>query len=381
MANTFASVAETRRNNFDFLRFFFALMVLFSHCFPLSTGSNAREPLWRMTHGNETFGAIAVAGFFAISGFLIANSWANSRGALRFAWRRASRIYPGLIVAILFTAFVVGPLAVSARPHLRVLARSAISAIYYVDEPTIRGAFASNPLPDGTNGSMWTIWYELMCYVMIGALGAAGILRRRALVLVALIAALALYVTADVASTGALGPRIHQFLSGKLAPLRAPRLFAYFLAGTCFWAYRSAIPKSGWTAIGAAVAIVLAQFCGSTVEHCLLPIFGVYLLFWFAFSEWIPLQGFGAKGDFSYGLYLYAWPVTQLLVLWTGAKLHPVLLFFLASICTLPLAAASWYVVESPFLRRRGGARQGAHARQTGDVPGPAGHLLATATG
>src|SRR5438105_5393931 len=130
MRSTFAAAGTSRSNNFDFLRFTLAVMVMFSHCYALAFGNNEREPLFRLTGGATRFGTLAVAGFFALSGFLIANSWMNSRGLFDFARRRVLRIYPALIVTTLITVFVVGLLATFGPFAIGGSARSAAVVIY-----------------------------------------------------------------------------------------------------------------------------------------------------------------------------------------------------------------------------------------------------------
>jgi len=86
---------DRRRNSFDALRFGLAVMVMFSHCYPLAGGRTAPDPFARFLGGAENLGSIAVAGFFAISGFLIASSWTHSRNSFDFAWRRVLKDLSG----------------------------------------------------------------------------------------------------------------------------------------------------------------------------------------------------------------------------------------------------------------------------------------------
>ena len=90
-------------NAFDFIRVVAALAVLYSHSFPLF---GLPEP----SHAGQTLGSLAVAIFFAVSGFLVCQSWLRDPDVYRFTLRRALRIMPGLIVAVAFTAFVAGAL-------------------------------------------------------------------------------------------------------------------------------------------------------------------------------------------------------------------------------------------------------------------------------
>src|SRR5947208_16947332 len=100
---------SSRANNFDWLRFLLAALVIFSHSYPLSGAGNQREPLFRLTRGQATFGEVAVDGFFIISGFLITWSWFNSASLRKFLWKRAGRIYPAFIVVLLITVAVFVP--------------------------------------------------------------------------------------------------------------------------------------------------------------------------------------------------------------------------------------------------------------------------------
>lgn len=97
---------HTRENNFDFLRFFAAALVLFAHSYPL-VGRREDEPLTVLT-GYEKGGSIAVGIFFVMSGYLIASSWLASSTPRSFLLKRALRIFPALIVAVLLTVFVLG---------------------------------------------------------------------------------------------------------------------------------------------------------------------------------------------------------------------------------------------------------------------------------
>jgi peptidoglycan/LPS O-acetylase OafA/YrhL len=226
-----------------------------------------------------------------------------------------------------------------------------------MDEPILPNVFATNPLSGSSNGSMWTIWYELWCYALVAVIGLLGILKRARLVFCCFLFMIAVYVTSDVVAMLPLQPgtvrQLKSFFSGTLANIRAPYLMMFFAAGCCFWAYKDRIPRGPGYAVAAVLGLIIACFAGRLAFHIALPVLGVYLLFWIAFNPSIPLQRFGANGDFSYGLYLYAWPVTQLLIYLAPVKWSPLLLFPATFACTLPLAIASWFLVERPFIQRK----------------------------
>jgi peptidoglycan/LPS O-acetylase OafA/YrhL len=360
MRSTFAAAGRSRNNNFDFLRCALALMVLYSHCYPLTYGKDAGDPLFRVINGNDDFGRIAVAGFFTLSGFLIANSWAGSGGLLDFLRRRALRIYPGFIVAVLFTAFVIAPFALAERPTFWLLLRRAIRGIFTVNDAYLPGIFGNNPHAGAANGSLWTIWYELVCYLVIAALGVIGLIRKPWVILACFIASFAVCMTADFVSTvppERVNATLRSIFATKMTWYMGPRLFMFFLAGSCFWAYRNRIPQSGMIALLCAAGLIAASFGGRFALHAALPILGVYLLLWIAFSDSIPLHRFGKYGDFSYGLYLYAFPVTQSVVCLTHARFAPPMLAIIVLPLTFLLAFASWHLVERPFLRLKRGKR------------------------
>jgi peptidoglycan/LPS O-acetylase OafA/YrhL len=128
------------------------------------------------------------------------------------------------------------------------------------------------------------------------------------------------------------------------------RLLPLYLAGVVFYLFREKIVRSGWFAVVA--CSVLAGACwvpyGLTAVF---PVAGTYLAFYLAYAPWLRLHGFGRYGDFSYGTYLYAFPVQQLVMKMIGHAVAPWVLFVWAAPMTLVLAAGSWYGVERWFLQ------------------------------
>lgn len=169
-------------NNFDTLRLFFAVLVIFSHSFALGRGSDNGEPLFLLTRGQITLGNLSVWAFFVISGFLIAQSWMRSPNPLKFLKRRVARIYPGFIVAALLSALVLVPIAANPATRHPVAIGSFLLQtlrLQVFDAPPI---FIHNAWPNTLNGSLWSVPFEFWCYIGILLLGVAGMLRRRWLV-------------------------------------------------------------------------------------------------------------------------------------------------------------------------------------------------------
>src|SRR5262249_51467426 len=124
------------------------------------------------------------------------------------------------------------------------------------------------------------------------------------------------------------------------------RLTFQFLLGAALFVFRDRIPISRWCACAAALIFA------ATLALRLYPGFGevamAYLWIWFAVR--LPLRRVDARGDYSYGVYIYAWPVQQVLALYGLYRWGPLPFLVLSVLGTLPVAMASWYFVERPAL-------------------------------
>ena len=171
----------SRDNVFDVLRLAAAMAVLLSHCYPL-TGRD--EPFARVT--GETLGDIGVSVFFAISGFLVARSWASQPELRPFAAKRALRLLPALVVCVWLLALVLGPITTTLSPGDYLTTPQTWiyplrSSVLITFAGRLPGVFEHNPFPDAVDGSLWTLPLEACCYVMVAVLGALALLHRRAL--------------------------------------------------------------------------------------------------------------------------------------------------------------------------------------------------------
>lgn len=340
-----------KRNNIDFLRFFLASLVIFAHCFALTNTSgsadlDATEPLHRFSHGQRTFGGMAVDFFFILSGFLITHSWLRSSSLFTFLLNRVLRIYPAFIAAIVFGTAMVCIFSPLGTDYL-----SKINLRFVIETLTLGAKF-----PEGfpgqpnaaVNGSLWSIRYEFWCYIGVAALGLLSILaKRRVLVLAMFILSIAASAVYEIRGMhlglGRFGPYF-----GGLDEWT--RLLPCYLAGMVFYLYRDAV-RWNWVlfllACGALVGGLLTPHAMNIVS----PIAGAYVLFSLAFMEQLPLQGFGKYGDFSYGIYVYAFPIQQAIVARLGTSIHPAKFFALAFACTLVVSIISWHAIEKPCLK------------------------------
>lgn len=344
-------VARHESNNFDDLRLAAASMVVLGHAYVL-TGRPGDEPLAAHT-GIGGFGELGVSVFFVISGFLVTMSYERLKDLRAFLANRCLRILPGLAGALVLTALVLGPLVTSlpgsayfTRPQtwLYVLRNLALYPVTY----RLPGVFEHNPYPDAVNGSLWTLRLEFSFYLAVPVLARLNLLNRRGLTAVAFVALVLWWAVL------AAGPRLPP------VAILATRNFYLFAAGAALYAWRDApVLRRPWPTAAAALAFlaVLGQpAAGAWLGPAILPLLTIGI----ALRPVPGLRAAARFGDFSYGIYIYAFPVEQVLAQMRGPGQLPPLLFALMALgCTAPLAILSWTMVERPALglkRRFGGA-------------------------
>ena len=335
----------SRANVFDVLRLAAALAVLLSHCYPL-TGRD--EPFVRVM--GETLGDIGVSVFFAISGFLVARSWASQPGLRPFAAKRALRLLPALVVCVWLLALVVGPITTTlslgdyvTTPQTWVYPLRSSVLITFAGR--LPGVFEHNPFVGAVDGSLWTLPLEACCYVMVAVLGALALLHRRALLAGALVVGLvALSPPVDIASR--LPGGAQNTAAGGNAEI-VIHLVVLFLAGSLLYAARDRVRLSWWVAGALGVLWVVSWKSPWVVVTA--SLFIPYAILVVAYRAPVGLNALVRPGDVSYGVYVYAFPVQQTIALaWKGVA--PLAMLVIAAPITYLLGVTSWRLVESPTL-------------------------------
>ena len=331
---TLAEVFDPRANSLNLLRLVFAALVLVSHSYAI--GGFAAEP----RIGGVSLGAFSVDAFFVISGFLITRSWLLSASTGQYLWRRFLRIFPGYWVCLAVTAVLLVPLIVVAEggstgsPLVGGSLRHWVvsNSVVYVDA-SVDGVLETVPLRGVINGSLWTLAWEIGCYFAIAALGVLGLLRRRHLVAVLTAGCAAV----NGAMSAGLGGPLTSFY-----PATAARFSLLFLCGALVWLYADRLGASaGWAAL-AAVAMGLSLTMDDYRLLGALPL--AYLCIWL--GAVLPFHGVGHSTDLSYGIYIYAFPLQQLLAAHEVAG-SSAAAFMVASIVTASAFAwCSWHVIE-----------------------------------
>jgi len=326
-----ANVPEGRSNNFNLLRFVAACMVIYGHMYSLM-GVAAIPNI-----GTAAVHNVGVCILFLISGFLIYESWQRDPNILRYAVRRVLRLWPALIVLCLLTALVMGPLVTNlpARQYFadsgtwKYIANNILLRMEY----RLPGVFAENPYSFMVNRSLWTMPVEAVMYAALPIL--LCVLRKpRAQKLGLICAAAALSAF-----------RLLCFLL-EWQPPDVFLLAHYFFIGTLFTFPR--VRRLLNTQVAIAALLLLAARPGATfVGECAFLLLLPYVVFSFALPGRAVFAGLFTKNDYSYGLYLYAFPVQQLLIPSLLAHgVDPCVGAVLTFTLTLLLAASSWHLVE-----------------------------------
>ncbi len=344
MAKTLSEYAEGRDNNFNLIRFIAAAMVLFSHSYPL-TGNNADEPL---AFCGLTMGAVAVQVFFLTSGYLVTNSLLRSKRILDFAVARALRIFPGLFVANLFAVFVIGAFytTFSVKTYLETQSiyiylwrntKLFFSSIQY----KLPGVFAHTPLAESVNGSLWTLRPEVILYFWLAVIGI--VLR----LLAPRINKLQIALIFGVVALGSVGRfAIESLQQGHAKPDAI--LTILFFIGATFCAANTKVRLRGSVAAMAAAALICAAFLPKITLWVLTVTIG-YLIFYLAYVPAGKVRYFNKLGDYSYGIYIYAFPIQQAIAT-SFPGISALAMTMIAFPVVLLLAVISWHGVEKPIL-------------------------------
>lgn len=330
---------NSRKNNFDTLRFIAATAVIFSHAYPLTGDIEPQTPFYQ-----SSYGGLGVGIFLTISGFLIAFSWDRSRNAYSFMWNRILRIFPALFIVLIFTTFILGPM-VTTLPLKDYFLNSQtfeylkMGTLYNV-QYNLPGVFVDNPYPSAVNGSLWTLEYEFTFYIILMILGCLNLFDKK------WVSVLIFSILISLYSFNAYFELQFYTLFGSYLIIFG----SFFFIGVLYYLYKDKIILSKKYALIALLILLISTFFGG-LNHILFLIFGVYLLMYIALSPDVRLPNMSKYGDFSYGIYIYAFPCQQFLIWMFKGEMTPIVNSVLSFLLTLLLAMFSWHFVEKPSLK------------------------------
>lgn len=328
---------DARKNSLNAIRLLLAVSVIVSHSFAI--GMFGPEP----QAGGTKLGTWAVLGFFTVSGFLITGSRLSGKPAFGYYVNRVMRIFPGFIACLAVVAFLMAPLSLLLDQQGGWSIWNSVTyffrnfALYPPElaQPAIGQTLQHVPYRASWNGSMWTLFWEFACYVFIGM--AVSLTRRW---LPAMLTAV--FGASTVLSVAVeLGVLHVPDVAGRALPLMAA-----FTAGALAHLYQDRLKLNAVTVALSAVALAIVTLLG--LVHSLAAAPMTILILWLGIV--LPFSGVGANGkpDLSYGMYIYAWPMQQVLMLIFGQSLGIWGMIALSIAVTIPLAYLSFTFIEKP---------------------------------
>lgn len=347
--STLGALMGDRDNNYNLMRCLAAGAVLVAHSYALVTGDPRTEP-FREQWG-KSVGTMAVDMFFLISGLLITASLIRRPDVYAFAAARIVRIFPALIVANVLTVFVLGPWLTYLSPSEYFSDLDTYSyfvrnnLLLFKIQYDLPGLFHEVPYAVIVNGSLWTLPHELRLYGAIAlTYYACGVFahRRQAAVY---------WLVPAIAMLAAAAWWFAPYVTGVSKPPSWLRLaFLFYLGASCYL-WRDHIKLHHWGILPATVAVTAGLWLGhhGGILYCL------GLAYWVFYLAYIPtgvVRGYNRLGDYSYGLYIFAFPVQQTMMLLFPAISLPEMIAA-SGVVTLALAVASWNLVESPCLNHK----------------------------
>lgn len=334
-------ILDPKRNNFTLLRLLSAMAVVISHAVFLRTGNKADE----IFSGSSVYnlGDHAVNVFFVLSGLTVAASLDRSQNALEFLTARLFRIFPGLVVCtavlVVFGMIVTDCNPITYFNDARVWKYLVKTLSLSTGSAELPGVFSNNPYPAAVNASLWTLKYELLCYILLACASAFNMFNKTYLNW--------LLPTGFLLSSGFL---IYRFGSHADQVQQFARFWLCFSLGVGFFVFRNTI-KISWSA-GFFLAALMSLTLGTVWDRVISPVatgYGAVLL------GSVPLAGlrsFTNKVDLSYGVYIFSWPISQTLLFAMPNIPTPNLI---VASCALAIVTAelSWNFVEKPSLNAR----------------------------
>lgn len=340
-----SSYTQGKDNNFNLIRIVAAVSVMVTHSFVLSIGTSEAEPLLESL--GMTLGSFAVDAFFITSGFLVTASLLRRQSWIEFTWARILRIYPALVVMLLCTVFGLG--VFFTKLPIKEYLTTAKTYIYFIKCSTLitgisyslPGVFENNPYKDGINGSLWTMPNEIRMYAILLTIWIIlrfykkiGLKRFDLFIVISAIASACMLIIR------------HFFFPGESQFLK---LFFMFFSGAAYYVLREHIKLSSSLFWFALTALIISAVINKHLFFVIYVLTVSYVLLYVAFIPSGFVRNYNLLGDYSYGVYIYAFPVQQTIAaLIPGVSVISMLL--ISSFITFFLGILSWHFLEKHML-------------------------------
>lgn len=324
-----------KSTNLHFMRFIAAVMVIFSHSFPIVEGNNRNEWLSMLTKGQTTLGGLAVAVFFLCGGYLCAKSIHRYSKVRDYVLMKLTRLLPPLMFVVLCSVFVGGFLTnLSIKEYYSnpLTWRYLLNGVMILQH-NLPGVFENASYLPTVNGSLWTLPVEFLCYLATFMMYKMSLLEEKKF-----------YYTIPFVVLGGI---VLSVAAGKFALLKAvvnPCILFYI--GIFYYIYRDRIKFSKSVCCICGILLCIATVLG--YFNIGLLIFFPYpmIAYWFFYEQ--RFKKVGKLGDYAYALYLWGFPVQQFVAWRFEYTLSPLM----DAVISLPLAfglsVITYHFVECP---------------------------------
>lgn len=337
-------IREGHDNFFTPLRLLFATLVVIGHSYAIALRDPMSEP---QLFFHYTFSYLAVNLFFIASGFLVTKSMLYRGDVAEYSAARFLRIYPGLIVHVLFVMFIIGPLATSLTlgeyfTHIDFLKQPFVVLSFLSAQMWLPGIFESNAEQMGS-APLWTLRYEILAYIGTVIVFSLGLLKKKWMVL-------AQFILPSIAWMAVHAVGVFDDLPGTIQNIL--RFGIAYGLGASIYAYRD---RLSFHALGIPLMVMLAVLTSKfQAFEITMNLMLAYMVMWAAYIKAPKLNVLQKLSDVSYGVYIYHWCILQLVFMWMP-NLSVMGLFLIALPVTFILASLSWHFVEKPMLAHKNG--------------------------
>ena len=338
------NVNERYSNNFDALRVFAALCITLTHSYDLLK-LDLQEPLMKLTNQKLNFAFVGLSIFFTVSGYLIAKSAATSKSFIHYCWKRFLRIQPLLIVVCLLSIFIIGPIftTISVKEyfsnfHSYTYSRNILP--FFGIQFNLPNVFTNNIGESGINGSLWTLVVEERLYLILGLIFLARKYAAKYFVIVVATLNLFYFFTIFFLKNG-----VYEYLDTQ-----AFTLALMFVNASGFYFLKidfNELAKNKFSFLSVLAILTLAYFFNFlfVFKVIFIPFFILLLT-----NIKSVFNRFGKYGDFTYGIYIFSFPVQQILIAKNATGQNPILLFLYTLLIVIPFAYFSWHLFEKKVL-------------------------------
>ncbi len=327
-----------KSENLHFMRFIAAIMVIISHSFNLSVGHTENEWAILLTDTQLTMGAIAVSIFFLCGGYLISMSMEKAKTASRYFEARLIRLIPPLFFVTLCVTLLGGLLTnlstieyYTSVDTWKYLLNSVFVLIH-----NLPGVFEGNIYNSTVNGALWTLPVEFLCYILCFIAFKLGFMDKKRFPW-----------SIPLVIIGSIGV----WIIGGIIPLvrEVVRPVLLFYIGMGYWIYRERIRLNVKYMLIAFAGLILLFVFRLGLPAMLLCFPYIMMTLWFGTNQ--CSSKIGKLGNYSYGIYLWGFPVQQTIVYFFGGQMNPYVNFLIAIPISIILGILTYEISEKRFLK------------------------------